>query len=186
MLNKNSRVINVEKSAFKKDETPYLIFACKKCQQYSYVKTSQKTKKCLRCGRSHQVNTILKEGEIVFGMSLAVNTVKRKQNELAIPEFRSQSDFVIESKRYPNNSNNLIYSKAKSNENLDNESKIKVLLYNLSKLYRKFPAYMIEIVAEETGISQQERSILIEKLKKSGFLVLSKDDDSYYIVSQEP
>ena len=85
----------MEEIAIKKDETPYLIFACKKCKEYSYVKTTQKTKKCLRCGRTHQVQRILNDGEVVCGMTEAVNSVKRKQNELAIPEFRSGSDFVV-------------------------------------------------------------------------------------------
>ena len=85
----------MEEIAFKKDETPYLVFTCKKCRQYSYVKTTQETKKCLRCGRTHQVKDILNLGEIVYGMTAAVETVKQKQNELAIPEFRSEGDFVV-------------------------------------------------------------------------------------------
>ncbi|MCK4859155.1 MAG: hypothetical protein KAS87_01200, partial [Candidatus Omnitrophica bacterium] len=90
----------MEEIAFKKDETPYLVFVCKKCRQYSYVKTVQKTKKCLRCGRTHQVKDILNLGEIVSGMTEAVNTVKRKQTELAIPEFRSEGDFVVATNKF--------------------------------------------------------------------------------------
>ena len=85
----------MEDVGFKKNETPYLVFACKKCKEFSYVKTIQKTKKCLRCGKTHQVRDILNKGEVVNGMTEAVNAVKRKQNEIAIPEFRSGGDFVI-------------------------------------------------------------------------------------------
>ena len=95
----------MEENTFDKDKTPYLVFACKKCQQFSYVKTSQATKKCLRCGRSHRVKSILGEGEIVYGMTLAVNTVKRNQNQLTFPEFRSQGDFIINSNRINNKTN---------------------------------------------------------------------------------
>ena len=175
---------DVEKTAFEKDETPYLIFACKKCQQYSYVKTSQKTKKCLRCGRSHQAKDIMIEGEIVYGMTFAVDTVKKKQNELIIPEFRSQNDFVIETKRFPNHTESLSYSKGKKTDDLSCETKFKSLLCKLSKLYGKFPAYMIEIIAEDAGISQQETQLLIEKFKKKGFLNLLKDEEFYYKISR--
>ena len=174
----------MEKPAFEKDETPYLVFACNKCQQYSYVKTSQKAKKCLRCGRSHQVKTILKEGEIVFGMSVAVNTVKRKQNELAIPEFRSQSDFVIETKSHSKNLKSSPYSKGNTSNDKSSELKFMSVLYDLSKLYRKFPAYMIEIAAEEAGISRKEMHLLIDKFKKEGFLIPDKNEKSYYKLSQ--
>lgn len=176
---------NVEKIAIEKDETPYLIFACRKCQQFSYVKTSQKTKKCLRCGHSHQVKSIMDEGEIVYGMTLAVNTVKKKQNKLAIPEFRSQNDFIIDTKSTLNNTKTLSYSKGKISNQPDNNLKFKILLLKLSKLYRKFPAYMIEIMAEDSGIPSQEIPLLIKMFKKMGFLILLKDEEFYYKISQE-
>ena len=91
----------MEEIAFKKDESPYLVFTCKKCRQYSYVKTTQKTKKCLRCGRTHQVKDILSLGEIIYGMTAAVEVVKQKQTELAIPEFRSEGDFVVITNKFP-------------------------------------------------------------------------------------
>ena len=156
----------------KKDETPYLIFACKKCKEYSYVKTVQKIKKCLRCGRTHQVSEILKYGAIVYGITEAVNTVKKKQNKFAIPEFRSGSDFVVAT-------NNVVRSKRKVNtlKNKDQEiiykSKFNEMLIDLSKLYAKFPLYMIEIMAEDFGIPTLEIKILINLAKKSGILILS-------------
>ncbi len=176
---------NVEETVFKKDKTPYLIFACKNCQQFVYVKTTQKTKKCLRCGRSHKVKTVLNEGEIVHGMTLAVDTVKRKQNELAVPEFRSQNDFIIDTKSIHNNDISFSYAKAKFSDEPDNSLKFKTLLLNLSKLHRKFPAYMIEIMAEDIGIPSHEIPRLIKKFKKKGFLIPLKDAQFYYKISQK-
>lgn len=175
----------MDESTFEKDKTPYLVFACKKCQQFSYVKTSQKTKKCLRCGRPHQVESVLDEGEIVYGMTLAVNTVKRKQNELAVPEFRSQNDFIINTKKIYNNNNTLSIIKRKNGNEPDNTLKFEALLRELSKLYGKFPRYMIEIMAENSGISSQDLLILMKEFKNKGFLTILKDEDFYYKVSQE-
>ncbi len=91
----------MEEVGWRKDENPYLIFTCSKCTQYLYVKTTQKSKKCLRCGRQHKVSSIINSGEIVKGMTKAVEMVKTRQNELAVeelgakPEFRAGDDFTI-------------------------------------------------------------------------------------------
>lgn len=174
----------MEEIAFKKDKTPYLVFACRNCQQFSYVKTSQKTKKCLRCGRSHQVKNVILEGEIVRGITLAVNTVKRKQNELAVPEFRSQSDFVIDTKNIRNK--NYLFSLSKDKSDIEPEitHKFEELLLELNYLYGKFPVYMIEIIAEDSGISSQELSFLIKSFKKKGFLIPVNEEEFYYKISQ--
>ena len=95
----------MEDVGWKKDDKLYIIFPCDKCKQYIYVKESQKTKKCLRCGHSHQVNTIKNYGEYVKGMTKAVERVIKKQEEMAIkrfgiiPEFRSSNDFLLSKKR---------------------------------------------------------------------------------------
>ncbi|MBY9009170.1 MAG: hypothetical protein KGD74_04835 [Candidatus Lokiarchaeota archaeon] len=169
----------MEDLAFKKDESAYLIFACKKCQQYSYVKTVQKTKKCLRCGRNYQVRDILKDGEVVYGLTQAVNTVKKKQGELSIPEFRSGSDFVV--------ATNIIAqpkSKKKSvkseDQETDYEEKFTDMLSELSKLYKRFPKYMLEIMSKDYGIPAIEVKILIRNAKKSGTLIKNGDNDLYY------
>ena len=176
----------MEENAFKKDITPYLIFACKRCQQYSYVKTTQKTKKCLRCGHSYQVIDLLHEGEIVSGISKAVDTVTRKQNELSVPEFRSQGDFVINtSDKILKKQNLLSLSKGDFKKRNEAGVKFKALLYNLSNLYGKFPRYMIEIMAENSGISGEEIPHLIEIFEKQGILVQLKDDGFYYQISRE-
>lgn len=170
----------------KKDKTPYLIFACKRCQHFSYVKTTQKTKRCLRCGCSFQVKSILNEGEIVSGISNAVDAVTRKQNELSVPEFRSQGDFVINTgDKIPKKQNLISLPKEEFKERTEADVKFEALLYNLSKLYGKFPAYMIEIMAEDNGISREEIPHLIEIFQKQGILIQIKDNDFYYQISLE-
>jgi hypothetical protein len=63
--------------------------------------------------------------------------------------------------------------------------KFKRLLLNLSKLFGKFPRYTIDIMAENYDISSQEIQDLIKVFKNQGFLVLLKDEDFYYKVSQK-
>jgi len=173
----------MEEIAFKKDETPYLIFACRKCKQYAYVKTTQKTKKCLRCGRTHQVSS-LSEGEIVYGMTAAVDTVKKKQTEFAVPEFRSNSDFVVAT-------NNITRSKHRVNalinkdQEFDYKGKFNEMLMELSMLYGKFPKYLLEIMAENYGIPQSELSLLINEFKKNETLIVVKEVDFYFKVAKK-
>ncbi|HUW21845.1 MAG TPA: DUF1922 domain-containing protein [Candidatus Bathyarchaeia archaeon] len=169
----------MEDTAFKKDETAYLIFACKKCQEYSYVKTTQKTKKCLRCGRTHQVRDVINDGEVVYGITEAVNAVKRKQNELATPEFRSGSDFVVATNSFarPKSSVNALRN---SDQEIDYKQKFTEMLMELSKLYKRFPEYMLKIMAENYGIPTLELEVLIRNAKKSGMLIKNGNDDTYY------
>ncbi len=169
----------MEDIAFKRDETPYLIFACKKCGGFSYVKTVQEVKKCLRCGRTHQVRDILKNGEVVSGMTEAVNTVKRKQNELATPEFRSESDFVVATNTIvrPKNKKKVIKDE---DQEIDYTGKFTEMLLELSKLYKRFPNYLLEIMAKDYGIPVIELKTLIRSAKKSEMLIKNGDDDIYY------
>ena len=93
----------MEVKKWKRDETPYYIFACFKCGRMLYVKTLQKTKKCLTCNRTHQVAKLPHNTEMVYGMSKAIDAVKQKQNALAIletghtPDLRANSDFHVAS-----------------------------------------------------------------------------------------
>ena len=168
----------MEDIAIKKDESPYLIIACKKCQEYSYVKTTQKTKKCLRCGRTHQVRSILTDGVVVNGMTEAVNTVKRKQNELGTPEFRSGIDFVVSTNSIARPKSRLKAEK-KEDQEIDYDEKFTEMLLELSKLYKRFPKYMLEIMAEDYGIPTIELKSLIWSAKKSGMLIKNGDNDLY-------
>ena len=175
----------MEETAFKKDETPYLVFTCKRCRQYSYVKTTQKTKKCLRCGRTHQVKDVLGLGEIIYGMTAAVDTVKQKQTELATPEFRSEGDFVVAINRFPTRtpvkkSKKKVLSDKDSDKNIDLKERFSEILLELSKLYAKFPKYLLEIMAENYGIPALELKLLIKSFKKQGILTVLKNEDFYY------
>ena len=168
----------MEDVGFKKDETPYLVFACKKCKEFSYVKTVQKTKKCLRCGRTHQVRDILNEGEEVIGMTEAVNAVKRKQNKITIPEFRSGSDFIIATQSVARTKSKVKKLEGDEGE-IDYSGKFSDMVLELSQLYQKFPKYLLEIKAEDYGIPAIELQTLIRNAKKSGELIKSSIDDTY-------
>ena len=179
----------MEETAFKKDETPYLVFTCKKCRQYSYVKTTQKTKRCLRCGRTHQVKDILDLGEILYGMSAAVDAIKQKQTELAIPEFRSEGDFIVATNKSPTRTrvkksiSKVLSDSDKYNNNnksLDFEERFTEVLLELSKLYGKFPKYMLEIMADNYGIPSLELKLLIKIFKKQGIITVLKNENFYY------
>ena len=173
----------MEENIFKKDETPYLIFACRKCQQFAYVKTTQKTKKCLRCGRTHHVSS-LSEGEIVYGMTAAVDTVKKKQSELAVPEFRSGRDFVVATNSItrPKSGVNALINK---DQEFDYKGKFNEILIELSRLYGKFPKYLLEIMAENCGIPSQDLNNLITEFNKKGILTLLRDEDFYYKITRK-
>ena len=201
----------MEEITFRKDETPYLVFACKKCRQYSYVKTVQKIKKCLRCGRTHQVKDILNLGEIVSGMTEAVNTVKRRQTELATPEFRSEGDFVVATNMFPTrtpveksrtNVPTFLGTKDQKNKkktkkkvlsdkdndgdkNVNFEELFREVLLELSKLYGKFPKYMLEIMADNYRIPALELKLLIKSFKKQGILTVLKNENYYYKVNKK-
>lgn len=172
----------------KRDETPYLVFKCSKCKQYSYVKTTQKMKKCLRCNHKHQVYRILKDGEIITGMTAALERVKFLQNELARKELGKDPDLISNKGFFlPQNDSftQAIHFPQKTNLNkLDIESESDFysvfleVLRELSADYKKFPHYLIEILAESKGIPHSELSPLIRKAFREGSLI--KKEDLYY------
>jgi hypothetical protein len=173
----------MEEGKWEKDKTPYLIFECKKCKQYLYVKTTQKWKKCLRCGRNHVVSNILNSGEIVNGMTAAVEIVKKKQNEFgkkelgSTPEFRTHGDFTITIKKLDDRT--LVDEKSSK----ETSSQFRKILTEISLTYKKFPLYTIEIMAEDFGIPSSKLKHLTKRFLKKGILV--QVDDSYYTVKQE-
>ena len=169
--------MNIEEMTWKRDETPYIIFPCKNCGQYTYAKETQKSKKCLRCGRSHTVSRIRSIGEIVKGMTSAVELVKQKQNELALeelgngPEFRTSSDFKITNKISPKKPA-LPEFQVKNNEGNEDDylDTFKKMLLELSKSYKEFPLYLIEIMADNYNIPDTELKLLIRNFQKQGIL----------------
>lgn len=162
----------MEDLEWKRDETPYIVFACKNCSQFMYVKETQKSKKCLRCGRSHKVSDIKNSGELVNGMTNAVKTVKERQNDLAIkelgtlPEFKSLNDFRI-------TKNMKSISKTIDNCIIENDYlyKFKKMLIKLSEMYNEFPFYIIEMMAEDYGIPESEVKLMMTMSIKQGILI---------------
>ena len=142
-----------------------------KCEQFTYVKTIQKTKRCVRCGHSHLVTEIMNRGEIVKGISSAVETVKKRQDEFAIkelgtiPEFRASNDFKIE--KLDQKQSNIFDVDTDD----DSHIKFKELLIEISNLYREFPFYIIEIKAENYGFSDSEVKLLTRNFVKKGTLI---------------
>jgi len=159
---------------WKKDEKPYLVFRCAKCKQYLYVKKTQKTKKCLRCGHRHEVSKILDPEDTAYGLSNVIELVKKKQHELALkimgnsPEFRGLQDFKVVRRQKIKT----YQRKSVSTDNGDDlTNKFKEMLNEISETYKEFPDYVIEIVAENYGIPNSELKMLTRYFLKEGFLI---------------
>lgn len=176
----------MEAEGWQKDEKPYLIFTCSKCKQYLYVKTTQKTKKCLRCRRQHKVSSIINTGEIVKGMTKAVELVKTRQNQLAIkelgnsPRLRAADDFsIMRSVKKLEDFNETRRDKVDDNEYA---AKFQEMMLEISGLYREFPYYVLEIMAENYAIPLSELKLLLRNSQKKGFLIRS-GHNSYKVKS---
>lgn len=172
----------MEDVEWKRDETPYIVFACKKCKQFMYVRQTQKTKKCLRCGRTHTVSNIINSGGVVNGMTNAVEAVKEKQHELAIkklgtvPGFSSFGDFRLQIPLRPK-------KKTVEPSGVENDylPQFKMMLSELSELYTKIPYFVFEIFAENYNIPETELRILIHSFQKKGVIIRNKQDYVYRI-----
>ncbi len=172
----------MEDTCWKKDETPYMIFACKKCDGYLYVKPTQKTKKCLRCGRTHQVKNI-ETVEMVRGMTEAVNRVKQLQNDLSLkkmggtPNFCSQNDFKIPCPSFElvNIEQDLKPSKEETLMDNDYSKDFSKLLHKISKTYNKFPEQLIAMLAGEFSIPIDQISFLKNLFLKENYLIKIKN-----------
>lgn len=166
---------------WKRDETPYLVFACSKCKQYLYVKTTQKAKKCLRCGRSHLVSNLIDKGEILKGMTSAVNRVKELQNRLTrkSPELTTGNEYNIEKSKKVIKPSTCKPKSLETKENkMDYSNRFKEMLVELSKKYKKFPEYVIKLTAEENDIPTIELKELINKFVHKD--LLKKGENNYY------
>jgi len=172
----------LEDVEWKRDETPYIVFPCRKCKQYMYVKQAQKTKKCLRCGRSHKVSDIKNSGEIVNGMTNAVKTVKARQHELAFrelgtaPEYRALGDFRPHNSLRPKR--RTVESSGVENDYLP---QFKKMLSELSDIYTIVPSYIFEISADDYNIPKSELEILIHSFQKIGIIIKDVRNNMYRI-----
>lgn len=61
---------------------------------------------------------------------------------------------------------------------------LKALRY-LHRIYTKFPKFMIEIMAENFGVPSPEVKELISRFKKSGFLILVKNEGYCYQLNEK-
>jgi hypothetical protein len=178
------RVYNVmESPKWVKDKKAYLIFKCAKCSRFLYVKASQKTKKCFQCGYTNQVKTIKDIGKTVLGLTKAIDTVKQKQNELAIkelgmnPDLRTKNDFCL------SNAHNIQLTDSNANilerteNNTDYSLIFKKLLDKLNDNYHTFPYYMITLLNEtEYQIPIDDLKLLIKEFRREGKLIKLKNN----------
>ena len=175
----------MEETTFKKDETPYLIFECSKCRQFMYVRTTQKGKKCLRCGCTHVVSRILDSGEIVNGMTAAVDEVKNRQNGFAVselghsPEFRAFTDFKVSLNR-PDITH---FKDDTSDPDQDDEysDRFTRMLKEISLIYDEFPSYVIEVMADNYMIPHFQLKFLKKQFESKGILK-KLSNDSYKVI----
>ncbi|MBD3215224.1 MAG: DUF1922 domain-containing protein [Candidatus Lokiarchaeota archaeon] len=159
-----------EEIGLKKDVKPYLIFICDECEQYMYVKPSQKKKKCLRCGKKYNVPKLHIVDE-VKGMSAAVERVKELQKTLSDrPKFNSEGEFSVPSHKSPKIFIEEISSEIHPREQDSSERQFKDLLQEISKHHRSFPKYMAELLAEEYRLEKNELELYLREYIKKGFL----------------
>lgn len=173
-----------------RDKSPYLVFECNKCHQFSYVKLTQKTKKCLRCGRVHKVNSIKSGGETILGISKALEVVKKRQGELkGEPDFEVDTSFKIQtqpevelnSKEQQDQIKQHKKSLNSAENGEDYSHQFKQSLYELGKMYPSFPKYLIELMAENYSIPTSKVAGLIQRMIREEFLLYSKKQNVYFL-----
>ncbi len=59
-------------------------------------------------------------------------------------------------------------------------------LHSLQKNYKKFPKFMIEIIAENYGIPSPEVKKLISLFRRNGMLKILKNEGFYYKLNDIP
>jgi hypothetical protein len=169
----------MECSNWQKDKNAYIVFQCYKCNQYLYVKTTKKTKKCLRCGDTQTLSRRLNSRKNVIGIQNALNYLKKMQNELAIneigsePDLRATNDFQIP---VTTTIDKVLFEQIKNNDEQDFTEAFKQLLSSLSGLYKEFPLYMIEILFDDYKIPLSQLNMLINTFKTNGKLIQLRDN----------
>ena len=109
------------------------------------------------------------KGEIVKGMTAALNRVKELQNQLGgNPKLASQDGFSIASSGASTS-----FSQPQENE-IKNEDDLYPaflsLLIELSKSYKEFPYHLIELMADDKGISKSKIHSLVRKALRENAL----------------
>ncbi len=167
---------------WKKDNTPYFIFSCFKCKNYSLVKTTQKGKKCLRCGHYHHVSQLESNSEVVKGATAARMKLIEKQNFLAKKELGSDPDLIAEggfsvSNGYKENQISNNQKQARSSFDIFNK-----LLLKLDFKFKQFPEYVIYMIAEEQGIPRGKVKKMIDRCMREH--ILEKQDALYELIKK--
>jgi len=158
----------------KKDQAPYLVFACSKCGQYSFVKPTQKNKKCMRCGRTHNVSTL--SGEIIKGVFAAREAVVQKQHQLkGTPQFISNNGFELAAPIPPKESNVREASLKKSQDPDDYSLAFRNILGVIRKEFARCPGYFILYWAEEARIPAKEVQFLMRNAVRQKILQPQKE-----------
>jgi hypothetical protein len=148
---------------------------------------TQKSKKCLRCGHTHQVSSIIPGGEVVLGITNALELVKKMQEKLkGNPHFEVANSFniLINELSIPRN----IKKHNKEREGILIEkqlysSQFKEMLHDLGSSYKSFPRYLIEIMADVYSIPKKEVPRLIRIMINQEILGQSEENDHYFLLN---
>lgn len=177
----------MDEQVWKRDKNSYLVFSCKKCNQFSYVKLTQKSKKCLRCGHTHQVKFIIPSGEIVLGITNALELVKKMQEKLkGHPQFEVANSFKIAGNRLSISRNQKKHNKGQEDpliEKQSNSIQFKEMLLELGASYKSFPRYLIELLADDYSIPKEEIPQLIRMMIRQKILGQSEENDDYFLLN---
>ena len=177
----------MDEQLWKRDQTSYLVFSCKKCHQFSYVKLTQKSKKCLRCGYRHQVRSLIPNGEIVLGITNALELVKKMQESLkGHPQFEVANSFKIAVNRRSKLRNPKKFNKDRKDTLIEKRShsiRFKEMLLELGASYKSFPRYLIELMADDYSIPKEEIPRLIRIMITQKILGQSDENDDYFLLN---
>jgi len=70
-------------------------------------------------------------------------------------------------------------------QTMGNEQAFEEVLEFLNRTYKKFPKFLIEIMAEDHGIPPSEIKTLIQKFRKSGLLAITRNEGYYYTLNKD-
>ena len=90
------------------------------------------------------------------------------------PEFRAFGDFTVAVKKLKD----IAVNGDESSE--DTTRQFRKMLFEISAMYKKFPIYIIEVMADNYGIPASELKNLAKNFQKQGILI-RLDDYSYTV-----
>ncbi|MHA1755367.1 MAG: DUF1922 domain-containing protein [Promethearchaeota archaeon] len=162
----------------------FSIFQCLRCKRYLFAKENQKAKKCPQCGKNNKMNNVMIE-EIVASRTEAMNTVKRKQNHIALLKFGSMPDFKAENMFYIRTLNDDANGKGEIDEMIlesdDDYINFLKILKEIKKDYNEFPPYVLKILAKKYGISESKLKIHENRAIREGFLIKQNREKGMFL-----